>query len=73
MLQYVFSFQLGYITLNPSNPTYSNICYIFFLSFFLFMYGLYNDGLSSSDCTELNDIIIVNNVLERMKMEVVVA
>jgi hypothetical protein len=37
------------------------------------MYGLYNDGLSSSDCTELNDIIIVNNVLERMKMEVVVA
>lgn len=37
------------------------------------MYFLLNDDLSSSDCTELNGMIIVNNVLERTKKEAVVA
>jgi hypothetical protein len=37
------------------------------------MYFLLNDDLSSSDCMALNDVIIVNNVLERTKKEAVVA
>lgn len=44
-----------------------------FLYLFIFMYCLFNDDLSSSDCTESNGMIIVNNALERMKQEVVVA
>jgi hypothetical protein len=42
-------------------------------SFILFIYSLFNNTFGSSDCIASNGRMIVNNELESMRKEVVVA